>query len=244
MKSETQSTSTAVDKKPTPPAMPTDLNEFISELVTKQEQQQPQLLKDNKLAQRKMQNIKKSLLAKDPVVDFSVKQPIEQRESTPLPEEPILPKQKKKQRDKGLPKQSKRKPKKPSTPPLPAMSSFNNDRATPPLEDLINKRDFKSINAVDSTVPSTILFPQVVSGDILTSAHIAVTDSATIASAQMSPKKEVVFFIDRGINPVTVLSPERPNPKSLKEWNARLQFKELDDFAANIIMKMKMVSTE
>ena len=183
-------------------------------------------------------------MAKDPVVDFSVKQPIEQRESRPLPEEPILPKQKKKQLDKGLPKQSKRKPKKPSTPPLPAMPSFNNDRATPPLEDLINKRDFKSINAVDSSVPSTMLFPQVVSGDILTSAHIAVTDSAAITSAQMSSKKEAVFFIDHGINPVTVLSPERPNPKSLKEWNARLQFKELDDFAANIIKKMKMVSTE
>lgn len=191
-------------------------------------------------------------MAKDPVVDFTVKQPTatEHRESTPLPEEPILPKQKKKQRDKGLPKQSKRKPKKPSTPPLPnedaenqAKTSFNSDRATPPLEDLINKGNFKSIDTVDSTVPSSILFPQVVSGDILTSARIAVTDSATIASAQMSPKKEAVYFIDRGINPVTVLSPERPNPKSLKEWNERLQFKELDDFGSNIIKKIKMAAT-
>ena len=59
VKSETQSTSTTVDKKPTLPAMPTDVNEFISQLVTKPEQQQPQLLKENKIAQRKMQNIKK-----------------------------------------------------------------------------------------------------------------------------------------------------------------------------------------
>lgn len=189
------------------------------------------------------------------MVDFSVKQPTEQRESTPLQEEPILPKQKKKQHDKGLPKQSKRKLKKPSTPPPlsstpdkddknQALASFNNDRATPPLEDLISKENFKSISKVDSSVSSSMLFPQVITGDILTSAPIAVSDPTAIGSAQMSQKKEPIFFIDRGINPVTILSPERPNPKSLKEWNERLQFKELDDFASNIIKKIKMIPTE
>lgn len=59
MKNEVQSASTAIDKITTPGAIPTDVNEFISQLVTKQEQQ-PQLLKDNKLAQRKMQNITNS----------------------------------------------------------------------------------------------------------------------------------------------------------------------------------------
>ena len=58
VKNEAQSTSSSIDKK-TAGAVPTDVNEFISQLVTKVEQE-PQLLKDNELAQRKMRNIKNS----------------------------------------------------------------------------------------------------------------------------------------------------------------------------------------
>ena len=170
---------------------------------------------------------------KEPVVDFAIRQPTA-RAPTPKAE-PILPKQKKRQRDKGLPKQSKQR----SNPTSPESAgqvrkSFDQHRATPPLEDLINEENFKSIDIP----PSSILFPQVINGSLLTSAHITTPDPVT--STQLAPHKLLtVPLIDRGINPVTFLSPDRPNPRSLKGWSERLQHKELDEFASNFIKEME-----
>lgn len=133
-------------------------------------------------------------------------------------------------RNADLPKQSRRR----KNGKTERNSSANARDATPPLEDIVGQAALpyvlspqmlhKSLSSPVATFFSPGVAVPIVTAEVLQGQQKLL---------QMQPQR---MPIDRGIsNPVTIISPEKPLPKTLRELADRLCHKELDGFAANII---------